>query len=246
MKGRKILVVEDEAFIAHDIKQVLEGEGYTMIIDCFNVDMALDMLPIHQPDLVLIDINLNDSKNGMDLAQYLDTVAKLPYIFITSYVDKGTLSKVAELSSSGYITKPFKPQDLISSVYLVMRKIVAQQDTADTGNGVPFAITQVQDYIHQHLREKLDLEMLAGMTKWESEHFGRLFKEYVGMTPYQYILKERIELSKKLLSQPGELSQSICYEVGFTNYSNFYNAFRKHLGISPEQFRKIAMKENKQ
>lgn len=242
MRSGKILVVEDEAFISHDIKRILEGEGYTALIDCFSVDMAIQNIEEESPDLVLIDINLGDRKSGLDLAEYLDKVVQIPYIFITSYSDKSTLRKVAEHAPSGYITKPFKPQDLISSVFLVMNKItVAEPEQTDEKvKEMPFAITQVLDYIDRNLSEKLDLNTLAAMTGWEPEHFGRIFKDNLGLTPYQYILKTKIERSKELLVRTNETLQAICFQLGFSNYSNFFAAFKKYMKMSPDQYRKIA------
>lgn len=239
MKKNNILVVEDEAFIAHDIKKILDKEGYNTIIDCFNVDQAIQMVQGRPFDLLLIDINLNDRKNGLDLAGYLDKVVQIPYLFITSYCDKTTLSKVSGHKAAAYITKPFKTQDLISSVFLVLSRNSNAQITEQNEKAVPYAITQVLIYIEQNLREKLDLNMLAALTEWEPEHFGRIFKEHIGMTPYQYILKSKIERSKELLAQSNDSSQTICFELGFSNYSNFFNAFKKHVRMSPDQYRKL-------
>lgn len=240
MNSGKILVVEDEAFIAHDIKRVLGAEGYTILIDCFNVDMAIKAVQEQQPDLVLIDINLGDRKSGLDLAQYLDTVFRIPYIFITSYADRSTLKKVAEHAPSGYITKPFKPQDLITSVFLIMNKLAVARDVQPVEKEIPFSITQVLGFIDQHISEKLDLNSLAAMTGWEPEHFGRIFKEHIGLTPYQYILKEKVERSKELLTQTTESLQDIGFQLGFSTYSNFFSAFKKYVKMSPDQYRKIA------
>lgn len=248
MNSGKILVVEDEAFIAHDIKRILDAQGYSTIIDCFSVDSAMELMQSHQPDLVLIDINLGSKKTGIDLAEYLDKVFRVPYIFITSYTDRSTLSQVANCSPSGYITKPFKPGDLISNVFLALSKVpaVALADPAPVVAGtIPFAITQVLDHIDKHISEKLDVDVLARMTSWEPEYFSRIFKEHIGMPPYQYVLKAKIERSKQLLAETSDSSQTICFELGFSSYGNFYNAFRKYVQMTPERYRKLVSASQK-
>ena len=239
----KILVVEDEVFIAHDIRKVLEAEGYEVLIDCFSVDIAIQAVENQQPDLVLVDINLGQKKNGIDLADYLERIARIPYVFITSYSDRTTLMKVSAHSPAGYITKPFKPQDLISTVFLAISRIHPVKSPKNEESAVPFALTLVLDYIEKNIREKMDVDTLAQLTQWEAEHFGRIFKEHVGLTPYQYVLKSKIERSKELLIQTDQSSQSIAFELGFSNYSNFFNAFRKHANMTPEHYRKL-MRDN--
>lgn len=239
MDAGKILIVEDEAFIAHDMKRILDASGYHVIIDCFNVDTAIRLIQNEQPDLVLIDINLGERKSGLDLAEYLNKIAGIPYIFITSYSDEATLRKVAAHSPSGYINKPFKSQDLIASVFLALnKKPIALADKAKTKE-IPFAITQILDYIRQNIGEKLDVKTLAALTDWESEHFGRIFKEHVGLTPYQYVLKAKMDRAKELLSQTDETLLSISFQLGFATYGSFFLAFRKHVSMSPDHYRKL-------
>ena len=239
MSRKKILVVEDEAFIAMHIKQILDKEGYDTIIDCFTVDMAVKQVEVNQPDLVLIDVNLNGRKNGLDFARYLRSWGPIPFIFITSFSDRDTLNNAAELFPSAFLTKPFKPADLTSAVFLGLKNNQKTVYNEQSSTAVPFAIKQVLIYIDKNIREKLDLETLAKITGWDTEYFGKVFKESVGMTPYQYILKCKIELAKKLISQSGEFSQSICYEIGFSTYSNFYTAFKKHTQLSPQEYKKL-------
>jgi YesN/AraC family two-component response regulator len=239
MSRKKILVVEDEAFIAMDIKQILDKEGYDTVIDCFTVDMAVKLVEVHQPDLVLIDVNLNGRKNGLDFARYLRSKDSIPFIFITSFSDRDTLNSAAELFPSAFLTKPFKPIDLVSAIFLGLKIKQKAANPREFSSSVPFAIKQVLEYIDKNIREKLDLETLAKITGWDTEYFGKVFKESVGMTPYQYILKCKIELAKKLLSRPEEFSQSICYEIGFSTYSNFYTAFKKHTQLSPQEYKKL-------
>jgi YesN/AraC family two-component response regulator len=243
MEIKKILVVEDEAYIAIDMKLILDKEGYHTLIDCFSVDRALELIKEECPDLVLIDVNLNGVKNGLDLARLLKNEYQIPFIFITSFSDKDTLRVAADLAPSAYITKPFKPLDLITAAFLALKQRERLEDN-QSDTVMPFVITQALDFIDSHLKEKIDLSTLAKHSGWEAEHFSKVFKQFVGMAPYQYILKSRVELSKKLLSQPGEFSQSICYEVGFSTYSNFYNSFKKFTSMSPLEYKKLISKES--
>jgi YesN/AraC family two-component response regulator len=239
----KILVVEDEPLIANDIKSILDQEGYHTLIDCFTVELAMEMMDLHHPELVLLDINLKGKKNGLDFAQFLSNSTKTPYIFITSYTDKNTLTQVSHLTPSGFISKPFKPQDIISTVYLVASKL--EKNVEMDSPYFPFQLRKVLDFIEANVKEKLTLEQLSAMTPWETEYFGKIFKQYVGMSPYQYLLKAKIEHAKKLIAESNDAIQAICFDLGFSNYGNFYNSFKKFTGMSPDNYRKLISNSKK-
>lgn len=103
-----IVVVEDELLIALDIKEILNEQGYEVIINVTSVEKAIAIIEEHDPILVLIDINLKQDKDGIELGQYLLIKDKIPYIYLTSYHDKLTLDRVKDTRPHGYIVKPLK------------------------------------------------------------------------------------------------------------------------------------------
>jgi YesN/AraC family two-component response regulator len=240
---KRILVLEDEAIIAQDIKQILESEGYEVLTDCFTVENAIEMSQLFKPNLALVDINLNQKKTGIDFATYWASQSDLPYIFITAYSDKNTLNSLLHLSPSGFITKPFKPKDLITAVYLVLNKQISTNKLKDPSKLVPFAITRTLEHIHQNIQNKLDVEDLATMTNWGIDRFSKLFKDHIGMSPYSYILKAKVEYSKQLLSNDNSICiETLSYQLGFSSYSNFYNAFKKFTNMTPLVYKKLLSK----
>jgi AraC family transcriptional regulator len=100
-----------------------------------------------------------------------------------------------------------------------------------------YLLRRILDYIRSHLGENLRLSELAenaGMTQW---HFCRAFKQSTGMSPHQYVLRQRIEEAKRRLARPqADLSQ-IASELGFNNHSHFTSKFKRIVGCTPRQFR---------
>ena len=76
---KKILVVEDESLIALDIKNILAKEGYEVITNIKTVETAIVAIEEHNPILVIIDINLNQLKDGIYLGHYLLKNDKIVY-----------------------------------------------------------------------------------------------------------------------------------------------------------------------
>jgi len=77
-----ILIVEDEVLIAQDLKEILEETGYTEIFKARNYHQAIDALNAHQIDIVLLDINLNDTKSGIDLGNHIHQQLHIPLFIL--------------------------------------------------------------------------------------------------------------------------------------------------------------------
>jgi len=229
---KRILIIEDEPLIALDLQQLLEQEGYQVLSDYKNVTYAIELINEWQPDLVLLDIELNEEKSGIDIAIYLNQYTSIVFCFLTSYSDFKTLEKVKKTQPKGFLVKPFKAQDVISTVYLLL----GTADEVDENN-MPFQIKQVIEYIHQHHYERINIKDLAKLTRWEVTHFSRLFKKYLMLTPHQYILNVKIEHAKNKLIDSDESLHEIALNLGFFAYSNFFNAFKKITKTTPEKYR---------
>ena len=92
------------------------------------------------------------------------------------------------------------------------------------------------DYVNNHLEEDLSLERLASFFYVSKYHISHLFKENMGISLHQYILKKRLQASKNgILS--GLPIQQMIHQYGFSDYTSFYRAFRKEFGLSPKEFR---------
>ncbi len=239
----KILVVEDESIIAFDIKMILENEGYEVIIDIKSVEAAIACIESHHPQLVLIDINLNQNKDGTHLGSYLLERDTIPYIYVTSYSNKITLDKVNKTRPLGYLVKPFKPQDLLSIVSIVLnnfnhKKIDTHRLQNPTEDVIPFKIKNIITYINTNIEKKLEVSELLLLTNWTKRHFGRLFMQYLNVSPYQYILNKKIEKAKSLLKETNIPINEIAFELGFQSYSSFCTVFKKMNLVTPEVYRK--------
>lgn len=112
--------------------------------------------------------------------------------------------------------------------------------TSITGDGLsPAQLEQTIDYINDRLYKNLTLTAIAAELGLSPAYFCRLFKRSIDITPHQYILQQRVERSKQLLSQKDIRIVDIANQCGFANPSHFARCFRKMTGISPQQFREM-------
>ena len=99
-------------------------------------------------------------------------------------------------------------------------------------------LRQVIEYMNSHLDREITLNELATMVDMSKYYFLRLFKQSMGITPHQYLIKQRMKKAKQLLQQ-GKLSIiEVAAECGFSNQSHFAKVFHKNIGITPRAYRK--------
>ncbi len=99
-------------------------------------------------------------------------------------------------------------------------------------------LNRVLDYINENIDKDLRLEELAQLNSLSRYHFARSFRESLGETPYQYILRNRIKRAKTLLLMPGLTAIEIAKRTGFSDASQFSRMFRKATGVTPLAWRK--------
>jgi len=98
-------------------------------------------------------------------------------------------------------------------------------------------ISRVVRFVDANLGEPLTLERLAGIARMSDFHFLRVFREVMGVTPHQYILRARLRQAALRLKTGGDAVVEIALDAGFRDVSNFNHAFRAEFGMNPARFR---------
>jgi AraC family transcriptional regulator len=97
---------------------------------------------------------------------------------------------------------------------------------------------QAIDYIDAHLTEDLSLAAIATSVGLSQFHLARIFKQTMGISLWQYVVQQRIDLAKRILTQLNLSIVEVSNYLGFSSQAQFTNFFRKHTGINPTQYRK--------
>jgi len=98
-------------------------------------------------------------------------------------------------------------------------------------------LSQVLDYIDAHLGEDIKLADLASLLDISQYHFSRLFKQSLGVSPYQYLLQQRVARAKHLLKHTDQLITHIALACGFNSHSHLSKQFRQLTGMTPKAYR---------
>jgi len=123
MDKTKVLIVEDETIVALDIKSAIKKLGFEVTNTVTNYDDAITSVIKDEPDIILMDINLNNSKDGIYIVQDIQKIKNIPIIYLTAYSDDKTINRAIETRPLAYLTIPFKREELKSTIFLGLYKI---------------------------------------------------------------------------------------------------------------------------
>lgn len=100
-----------------------------------------------------------------------------------------------------------------------------------------YKLRRVIAYINDNLTEELTLAELANVAAMSPHYFSRAFRQSTGMPPHRYVMKSRIEMAKRLLTDENLPLVEVGLGVGFQNQSHFTTLFHKVTGVTPKAYR---------
>jgi DNA-binding response OmpR family regulator len=118
--GQSILIVEDELDLVQVLRDYLERSGFQVEAQLNGID-ALASVKHHEPDLILLDLNLPGT-DGLDVARQIRRFSDVPIIMVTARVEEADKLIGLELGADDYITKPFSPREVVARVRAVLRR----------------------------------------------------------------------------------------------------------------------------
>lgn len=125
-----VLIVDDDAVTASSMKKTLERAGYRVPAPVQRAADVMTAVDKELPDLVLMDIHLQQDKDGVTLAKELGERYQVPVIFVSGDAERATRERAAATSPYAFVTKPFTPEQLTTSVELALFQRDKQQGSA--------------------------------------------------------------------------------------------------------------------
>lgn len=245
-----VLVVEDDVNIGRLLKDVLTD--YTVRTVQNGVD-ALHEIEKNHPDIILSDI-LMPNMGGIQLIDKLKSDSRTSYIPIIGISAKSSVEDQINAFNHGvdlYITKPFHPRQLISSIEnLLSRQTMLRSyfnssfSSVKVKNGIDLypedkeLIDKVTSFIKSNIYdESLSPSSIAEFVGVSKATLYRKFKEIMDKTPSEFIRGIRLDQSARLLKSTKLTATEIMFKCGFSNKSYFYRKFLKQYGVSPIDYR---------
>ena len=129
----KILVVDDDVIVIKSCRRILEAEDFE-VFTCPGADEALEKMKYHDFDLLLMDVKMPKHDGLFLMREIKKNWPDIPIIVMSGYPTPETIADVLKLGATQFIPKPFRPDELMKSVRLVLQK-AGKKDSFPTGAG---------------------------------------------------------------------------------------------------------------
>lgn len=150
-------------------------------------------------------------------------------------IQSRVLALLEELHSSRF-ARDTQISLCVSDLILHLNRVVYEKTHLEAGRTEQSLYLKILAYIEGHMEEELSLDSLAGVFFVNKYHIAHMFKDNLGISVHQYILKKRLALCRTAILGGGNISEAYL-RFGFRDYSSFYRAFKKEYGLSPRDFR---------
>lgn len=122
MQAKTVLIVEDESVVALDLKLQLKKLGYDVSGLADSGEQAIEFATQQHPDIILMDVRLRGTMDGIQAADVIRREHDIPIIFLTSHSDEETVSRAAQTAPYGYLTKPYQIKELRAGIEVALAK----------------------------------------------------------------------------------------------------------------------------
>lgn len=178
----QILIVEDERIIARNLKENLESLGYAVLGIAVSGETAVEKATQLRPDLVLMDIRLKGSMDGIQAAQQIWESLSIPVIFVTGHSDQRTLERAKITAPFGYLLKPVKERELSVAITVALQRYEREQLLSAILRGIGDGVIVVDQ---EHRVTSLN-PMAESLTGWQvSEARERQLTEVLNLIDEQ-------------------------------------------------------------
>lgn len=160
MSKAKVLIVEDEPMVAEDIAAALYRIGFVVSGVVYTEQAALEELRDNTPEIALLDINLKTGNEGIRIAEEINRLYHIPFVYLTAYSDKLSLEMAQHTQPSGYVVKPFTEKTLFANLQLALlnhEKKIKEQ----------FSLPPL---------DKLNTKLLSALSEREYELLAKIFE----------------------------------------------------------------------
>lgn len=120
LSQKRVVVAEDESLIRMDIVETLRENGYDVVGEASDGNMAVELASELKPDLIVMDIKM-PNLDGLSAAEKMAEL-RIPVVLLTAFSQQELVSRAAEVGAMAFLVKPFTPQDLMPAIEIALSR----------------------------------------------------------------------------------------------------------------------------
>lgn len=239
-----LLIIEDDEDNLTHLTDTLNP--YFHILGHQQMEECEDMVAIHSPSLIIIDISEKE-KGACELTRRMhDVYPSLPIIHLSSYNDDTYQLRSLRSGAIDYLVKPFSGKVLLERVRkaleipLATPNNVGEVETREVLIDVKDKkfLDRMNTTLSAHVGdENFSVEEWASLMNLGRTQFYKKVKELTGQTPVQHLHRARLDYAARLLRETNSTIEEVMLRAGYHNATHFYNSFKKRFGMSPKSYR---------
>ncbi|NHA04467.1 AraC family transcriptional regulator [Mucilaginibacter sp. HC2] len=242
LRGKKVMHLFDKPGFDY-----LPGE--TVIVPP-NVTMTIDFpeaSEINPSQCTALAINQQEIRNTLDFLNEnypranndLWQLNYQQFHFFNNYELAQLINKLIGISTGDNLAKDVLANLTLKELLIRIMQMQNLHEMKDNLNQMSTSnrFAYILQYIKAHLTEKLNIDALSQMAYMSKASFFRTFKHELGVSPVDYIIKERIQLAKQFMQNPYCSIADACFKAGFNNQHYFSRVFRKMVGTTPSLYK---------
>lgn len=255
-----LLIVNDEELTADTMREdiVWQDYGIDVVFTAYDAEQAKEVILNEKVDIMLCDIEM-PGDNGIELLRWVRQEEKpIECIFLTCHPSFAYAQEAISLNCQEYILIPAKYDEIGKGVQKVVQRILKEREIKRYEEYGRMAVQEQIDqaaeiygkkwtgkemaedvarYITAHLGEtELSVNELGKHFSVHPVYLNRIFKKEKMMPVSQYILAERMKLAAEMLKSQTLSAGAVAEQVGYQQYTNFCNAFKKYYGDTPSEY----------
>lgn len=243
----RVIVAEDEKLLLNNMIQKIHNANlnFQVIAKAQTGTQAYNLVMKLSPDLLVADIKM-PMMDGITLLEKVHVKnPDIKFIIISGFSDFEYAQRAIKVQVVEYLLKPIEPEELYHALLKVKNRLINEKNSYSEIFNPPMArqspekiASILQEYISVHYTEDVNMNLIARNMNYSPGYLTKIFAQQFNITPMKYIISLRISKAKNLLlSNPDLTIKQIGELVGYPEQGYFSRIFKKHIGISPFEYR---------